>query len=341
VQCKTEARLQIYNYICIYIYRYIYIYPLPFAVEPTKVCPLIVMANTKRRRCSGSVYGVHDLAERPHNPIDWLAAFSSAGHGTDTPNMKLIKELRVLIWKQTENWIKWRDFGLDHTPETCVVQLPSRLPVQVQVRNADVLEVASEYADLRAAVLNMGSAHSPGGGFRTGSGAQEENLHRRTDLVRFLAEQCQWYYPMKQEECLLSKGVTVFRGPEALGYPLLDKPFKVDVISCAAPTRPKLELGNYGDCTDLLNMQTKISLILEAAHESNCQVLILSAFGCGAYGNPPNIVAKLFDMAIRSSRYSFQNIVFCILDDHNTGRRHNQLGNFKPFAEQFRQPHLG
>ena len=113
------------------------------------------MANTKRRRCSGSVYGVHDLAERPHNPIDWLAAFSSAGHGTDTPNMKLIKELRVLIWKQTENWIKWRDFGLNRTPETCVVQLPSRLPVQVQVRNADVLEVASEYADLRAAVLNM------------------------------------------------------------------------------------------------------------------------------------------------------------------------------------------
>ena len=121
-----------------------------------------------------------------------------------------------------------------HTGDVC-----RATPITL-VRNADVLEVASEYADLRAAVLNMGSAHSPGGGFRTGSGAQEENLHRRTDLVRFLAEQRQWYYPMKQEECLLSKGVTVFRGPEALGYPLLDKPFKVDVISCAAPTRPKL-----------------------------------------------------------------------------------------------------
>lgn len=351
--------------------------PQPFAVEPTRSClarcwaswppalvvrsPHIVMAGTKRGRCSGSMYGVLvggknpraciHLAKRPHSPSDWLTAFHAAGDGTDTPDMVSIRQLRVLIWKQTENLMQWMDLHLDQAPETCVVQLPAgspvdfcsagMLPVQVQVRNADVLEVASEYTDLRVAVLNMASAQFPGGGFRTGSGAQEENLHRRTDVVRFLMEQRQWYYPIKQGTCLLSKRVTVFRGPEVLGYPLLDEPFKVDVISCAAPSRPKLEQGNYGNCTDLRNMQTKIALILEAAHESHCQVLVLSAFGCGAYGNPPDIVAKLFDEAIRSSRYSFQNIVFCILDDHNTGRSHNQLGNFKPFAEQFSQHHLG
>jgi hypothetical protein len=34
-------------------------------------------------------------------------------------------------------------------------------------------------------------------------------------------------------------------------------------------------------------MKTQIALILEAAQVSGCQALVLSAFGCGAYGNPP------------------------------------------------------
>eukprot|EP00969_Alexandrium_andersonii_P355275 15444015-Alexandrium_andersonii.AAC.1 len=52
-------------------------------------------------------------------------------------------------------------------------------------------EVARGYgsSDYEVAVRNMASSRHPGGGVRRGAGAQEENLHRRTDAFRFLERQ--------------------------------------------------------------------------------------------------------------------------------------------------------
>eukprot|EP00969_Alexandrium_andersonii_P123653 5464528-Alexandrium_andersonii.AAC.1 len=52
-------------------------------------------------------------------------------------------------------------------------------------------DIARGYGDsgYRVAVLNMASSKHPGGGVRDGRGAQEENLHRRTDAFRFLERQ--------------------------------------------------------------------------------------------------------------------------------------------------------
>eukprot|EP00969_Alexandrium_andersonii_P059829 2634925-Alexandrium_andersonii.AAC.1 len=70
----------------------------------------------------------------------------------------------------------------------------------------------------------MAAKGHPGGSVRKGAGAQEENLHRRSDAFRFL-EQQGWdghLYPIPDEGCLLSKEATVVRGSEADGYPFLD-----------------------------------------------------------------------------------------------------------------------
>ena len=88
----------------------------------------------------------------------------------------------------------------------------------------------------------MAPSH-PSGTVRTGAGAQEENLHRRSDLCRFLERQRTAFYPMAAESGLLSRRVTVFRGTEADGYPLID-PFHVEVISVSAQARPPL--GRWG-----------------------------------------------------------------------------------------------
>ena len=60
----------------------------------------------------------------------------------------------------------------------------------VEVRSMDCLEAARGLcgAGERVAVLNMANAYTPGGGFRAGCGAQEENLHRRSDLHLFLED---------------------------------------------------------------------------------------------------------------------------------------------------------
>ncbi|UKK52313.1 DUF2263 domain-containing protein [Prevotella sp. E13-17] len=53
--------------------------------------------------------------------------------------------------------------------------------------------------------------------------------------------------------------------------------------------------------------------------------------------NPPRHVASLFhevmDEPEFKNRYRF--IVFAILDDHNAHQKHNPVGNFRPFAEEF------
>ena len=119
------------------------------------------------------------------------------------------------------------------------------------------------------------------------AGAQEENLFRRSDAWRFLSAQHQRHYPIPRDACLLSKGITIFRGPESAGYPMED-PFQVDMITNAAPAYPLLDgSSRYARRSDEDDMRTQIALILEAAQESGCQALILSAFGCGAYSNPP------------------------------------------------------
>ena len=95
----------------------------------------------------------------------------------------------------------------------------------------------------RVAVLNMANARRAGGGVESGAGAQEENLHRRSDAWRSLAAQHQHHYPIPRDACLLSKGVTIFRGPESTGYPMED-PFQVDVITTAAPAHPPMDGWN-------------------------------------------------------------------------------------------------
>ena len=186
-------------------------------------------------------------------------------------------------------------------------------------------------------VLNMANAYNPGGGYRSGAGAQEENLHRRTDLRRFLNRK---FYPIDKPCALISKDVTVFRGPESEGYPFLKVPFKVNVVSCAATSHPNLvqikgprgreEPRLADDAADV--MKSKVHAILLAAARSGCDTLVLSAFGCGAFANPPTHVASLFRGAIEEHfRHSFKHISFSVIEDHNSWRPHNPYGNLRPF----------
>ena len=84
-------------------------------------------------------------------------------------------------------------------------------------------------------------------------------------------------------------------------------------------------------------MRAQIEVIFEAARQSGCQALVLSAFGWGAFGHPPGTVAELFRTAVRERGGALQLVFFGILDDHNTGRRHNPEGNLGPFARTFRK----
>lgn len=75
------------------------------------------------------------------------------------------------------------------------------------------------------AVLSLGSAGHPGGGYLNGAGAQEENLFRRTTLSQALEtvaefRRTQKLYPIYGNEGIFCKNVVVFRGPESVCFSL-------------------------------------------------------------------------------------------------------------------------
>jgi hypothetical protein len=189
------------------------------------------------------------------------------------------------------------------------------------------------------AVLNMACAHKAGGGLWKGCGAQEENLYRRTDALRF--SPCSAAaYPLDGGCCLVLEGVTVLRGSEQDGYPFLPDPFLVTVLSCAAPSKPRLRRDNqdnmsYANNNERLDMEQKVAVIVQAAKISRRDVIVLSAFGCGAFGNPPELVAAAFRDKLANS--DLTRVVFTIAEDHNSrgNLEHNRRGNFVPFKEVF------
>ena len=210
-------------------------------------------------------------------------------------------------------------------------------------------------------LLNMASATSPGGGYRKGDGAQEENLFRRSDYFRSLdidldhvtevpskrfhcTSNCDLdshlkqdeIYPMDDYGAVYTSGLTVFRQSEETGYAYMENPLKdVCSIAMAAYRDPKLD-GNMLANKYAVGMRKKIENIFAIAYHHHHNCLILSAFGCGAFRNPPDHVAKLFHSVIEQYAGFFESVIFAIIDDHNTGHHLNPKGNFSPFEEKFR-----
>jgi uncharacterized protein (TIGR02452 family) len=203
---------------------------------------------------------------------------------------------------------------------------------KITIIDADCLEQAKLLE--KPLVLNMASYKTPGGGVINGSSAQEENLFRRTNLFRSLYS-LRDKYPLPLYGGIYSKDITVFRESEEKGYGIMDNPFEISVISIAAVKRPEL-IDNRMSDSDLFIMRNKIKTIFEMAFAKKHENLVLSAFGCGSYGNPPEQIAKLFkDVLDNDFKGIFRHIVFAIFDDHNSYREHNPNGNLKPFKDVF------
>ena len=174
----------------------------------------------------------------------------------------------------------------------------------------------------RVAVLNFANPHYPGGGVFRGAMAQEECLCRSSNLYPCLEDgrvfEDFYLYHQKQtdydfsDRLIYSPGVTVFKDDAPVPRMLEKKDwFRVDVITCAAPYLAKRRYVNPSVLGNLF--PKRIRNILEAAMENGAEVLILGAFGCGAFGNPPEVVAGAFRQVLTEQRYQvFRKIVFAI-----------------------------
>jgi len=231
-----------------------------------------------------------------------------------------------------------------------------RVATEVVVENNDCVLAAKRLIDegYNPAMLNLADLYTPGGIVEYGSGAQEENLCRRSDLVlslyQFSQSRIDEYpalglkarkeqYPMDERYGGVYSGiVTFFRGPESEGSLPEDKTYNIPVISVAAINNPRigadgLMLREEASLT-LDKMRTIFRIGMLKGHDS----LVLSAMGCGAFANPPAHIAKLFRQVIEEEEFKdrFRLIDFAILDGYRTGLGHNPDGNLLPFQREFK-----
>lgn len=229
------------------------------------------------------------------------------------------------------------------SPVKAKKEFPER---KVYVQNIDTFLKAIEMGP-SAAVLNMASSRSAGGGVRNGSKAQEEDLCRRSNLIKslyaFTEKGKDWFgfekvsgsYPLDAYGGIYSPGISIYKDRFYKPY---DNPYITNVISVAAIIRPEYDPETFLISKKQVHIvRNKIRTIFRIAILEGRTKLVLGAFGCGAFQNPPSHVAQLFKEILEEEEFktAFEEICFAILDDGNTGKAHNPEGNYKPFKEVF------
>ena len=80
---------------------------------------------------------------------------------------------------------------------------------------------------------------------------------------------------------------------------------------------------SQGDAIQLNKIRTIYRLALKNGHDS----VILGAFGCGAFRNPPEIVAKVFGTVMQDYLYHFDTIEYAV---YHTER---EAANYEAFKK--------
>ena len=188
-------------------------------------------------------------------------------------------------------------------------------------------EAAKAYQGKKTAVLNFANNHSIGGA-PFSAGAQEESLCRCSTLLPCLEAMRKPFYQkhislyetrkmnaMGNDDLLYTPDVVVFKTDERTDpiYPKMmerSEWYKVDVITCAAPEMRKMRSvpANYEEI-----IISRIKKILDVAAKEKVEVLILGAWGCGAFKNDSNVVANAFYTLLKN--YNFEVVEFALSSD--------------------------
>lgn len=251
------------------------------------------------------------------NQMDLIDSFQK------TRNISISSELNA----QTEKMIKNSKIYVEEFWKDKIKKNNTHTECEVIVEKNTSFAAAKKYLSFgKTAVLNFANPLTPGGGVRYGAMAQEECLCRSSNLYEALSDKVtEEYYNYHRkidsiyssDRLIYSPGVTVFKDDAQIPK-LMPKNewFNVDVITCAAPYNKYIDMSSEPSDLKFLKEKFKcrIKNIFEAALDNQIEVIILGAFGCGAFNNPPELVAAAFHEVIDDNQYKkyFLKIVFAI-----------------------------
>lgn len=205
-----------------------------------------------------------------------------------------------------------------------------------KVVNSDSFEAARKIASSlyyhihrdakKVLVLNFANPVLPGGGVWRGANAQEEDLCRKSSLLNSLeSKRASAFYDSHRwldheqatDAIIISPEVEIIRDED---NNLLAETTIVAVMTCAAPAvRFEMQPIEREDLEELL--YDRIMGMLHVAAHEGYKHLVLGAWGCGAFGNDPDMVSDMFYKALKDFRYGkkrendvFNEIVFAVLD---------------------------
>lgn len=195
-----------------------------------------------------------------------------------------------------------------------------RAAMRITVRDATVLDVGRRMAAAGpVAALNFASATHPGGGFLGGARAQEESIARSSGLFHALDGRHMYAFhrtnpdAMHSDYALYTPDVPVFRTDAG---ELLDNPWYLSVVTCAAVHGKAL--GRYAPhrLPEVpAVMAARTARVLSVAAEQGVRRFILGAWGCGAFGLEPGMMAHIFHDALHGAFHGvFEEIVFAVAD---------------------------
>ena len=282
--------------------------------------------------------------------VDYQALEEKAADISDepSPQKQSTKEDRIAVFKDTQNWcesdpdlkaaiekakknteIFWEDnypaFDQTYTK-----------PLTVSVTKERSFEAAmrlkkENHLFNRIAVMNFANAFRPGGGVEKGASAQEECLCRTSTLYPLLRQNSMRefydYHKNKgtskaSDSLIYTEGVIICKTDEDLPKRMPQKDWtEVDVITIAAPdlrTSPN-QYAPLADSTSSMNdaelfayhVKRAVHMLTVAAYKK-AEILVLGAFGCGAFQNNPEVVAKAYRAAIQEFPCVFREIVFAV-----------------------------
>jgi len=175
-------------------------------------------------------------------------------------------------------------------------------------------------------VVNFASARNPGGGFLGGARAQEEDLCRCSALYPCLLTQPDYYAINRAETSLLysdhiihSPAVPFFRLD---GRDLLERPFAASVITAPAPNAGQ-HLRRFPDDHAAIRatLERRAGYLLAVARDQGARCLVLGAWGCGAFGNQPEVVAEVLAGWLDDAQFAdgFDHVEHAIWDRGDVG----------------------
>lgn len=194
------------------------------------------------------------------------------------------------------------------------------------------MRLKRENPKAKVAVLNFANAFHAGGGVVNGASAQEECLCRTSTLYPLLYRRTlrdsfyKHHYDLNtakaSDSLIYTEDVVICKTDEDSPKRMDKKDWtKVDVITMAAPDlrlKSNMHAAIIGTGTVMNNaelfgyhVKRAIHMMTVAAHKG-ADILVLGAFGCGAFENDPEVVAKAYKTAIEVFPKVFTKIEFAV-----------------------------